>query len=54
MYFIINTVMFNQTYINKNENQMKNTDKKLKNRGNSQFAWRKKRKGIELHESGGP
>ena len=47
MYFIINTVMFNQTYINKNENQMKNTDKKLKRRGNSQFAWRKKGKELK-------
>lgn len=33
MYLIImNIVMFNQTYINKNEHKMNNRDKKLQNR----------------------
>ena len=46
MYFIINTVMFNQTYI-KNENKM-NTDKKLKNKCNPNLPREKKKKEKQL------
>lgn len=43
----MNTVMFNKTYINKKENKMKNTDKKLKTDVIPNLSREKKRKELK-------